>query len=206
VKGIDREVLLPKDGHQEVAEVALQLGKYCIDDPVKSPPGGRRMVIRTAKRMGGCVLLGANLAGRALPDALGRLVFKTDEMVQAVEAPDVVRNKVSFSVFGLEGAVSLKGRPDIFHGAGFLGTCCTSIQQLCNLIGFSMCSFYAGRAGKLNVLDSKWIQVVFEAPELKVGSLGFQYGGESEVKLEKGRRWEKTTARGRRIVIRSLND
>eukprot|EP00267_Zea_mays_P047905 XP_020400413.1 probable plastid-lipid-associated protein 8, chloroplastic [Zea mays] len=168
VKGIDREVLLPKDGHQEVAEVALQLGKYCIDDPVKSPPGGRRMVIRTAKRMGGCVLLGANLAGRALPDALGRLVFKTDEMVQAVEAPDVVRNKVSFSVFGLEGAVSLKG--------------------------------------KLNVLDSKWIQVVFEAPELKVGSLGFQYGGESEVKLEKGRRWEKTTARGRRIVIRSLND
>jgi hypothetical protein len=137
---------------------------------------------------------------------LGRLVFKTDEMVQAVEAPDVVRNKVSFSVFGLEGAVSLKGRPDVFHGAGFLGACCTSIQQPCNLIGFSMHSFYAGRAGKLNVLDSKWIQVVFEAPELKVGSLGFQYGGESEVKLEKGRRWEKTTARGRRIVIRSLND
>jgi hypothetical protein len=33
-------------------------------------------------------------------------------------------------------------------------------------------------------LDSKWIQVIFEAPELKVGSLGFQYGGESEVKLE----------------------
>jgi len=32
-------------------------------------------------------------------------------MVQVVEAPDIVRNKVSFSVFGLEGAVSLKGRP-----------------------------------------------------------------------------------------------
>lgn len=40
------------------------------------------------------------------------------------------------------------------------------------------------RSGKLNVLDSKWIQVIFEPPELKVGSLGFQYGGESEVKLE----------------------
>lgn len=37
VKGTDRGVLLPKDGHQEVADVALQLGKYCIDDPVKSP-------------------------------------------------------------------------------------------------------------------------------------------------------------------------
>lgn len=39
-------------------------------------------------------------------------------------------------------------------------------------------------AGKLNVLDEKWIQVVFEPPELKVGGLDFQYGGESEVKLE----------------------
>lgn len=47
-----------------------------------------------------------------------------------------------------------------------------------------LCSFCVGHAGKLNVLDSKWIQVIFEAPELKVGSLGFQYGGESEVKLE----------------------
>jgi hypothetical protein len=37
VKGTDRGVLLPKDGHQEVADVALQLGKYCIDEPVKSP-------------------------------------------------------------------------------------------------------------------------------------------------------------------------
>ena len=37
MKGTDRGVLLPKDGHQEVADVALQLGKYCIDEPVKSP-------------------------------------------------------------------------------------------------------------------------------------------------------------------------
>jgi hypothetical protein len=37
VKGTDRGVLLPNDGHQEVADVALQLGKYCIDEPVKSP-------------------------------------------------------------------------------------------------------------------------------------------------------------------------
>jgi hypothetical protein len=45
---------------------------------------------------------------------LGRLIFKTDEMIQVVEAPDVVRNKVSFSVFGLDGAVSLKGKLTVF--------------------------------------------------------------------------------------------
>lgn len=39
-------------------------------------------------------------------------------------------------------------------------------------------------SGKLKVLDDKWIQVIFEAPKLKVGALDFQYGGESEVKLE----------------------
>lgn len=38
--------------------------------------------------------------------------------------------------------------------------------------------------GKLKILDEKWIQVIFEPPEFKIGSLGFQYGGESEVKLE----------------------
>lgn len=48
---------------------------------------------------------------------LGRLIFKTDEMIQVVEAPDIVRNKVSFSVFGLEGAVSLKGKLNVFYQA-----------------------------------------------------------------------------------------
>ena len=36
MKGTDREVLLLEEGHQEVADVA-QLGRYCIDEPVKSP-------------------------------------------------------------------------------------------------------------------------------------------------------------------------
>jgi hypothetical protein len=31
-------------------------------------------------------------------------------MAQVVQAPDVVKNKVSFSVFGFDGAVSLKGK------------------------------------------------------------------------------------------------
>lgn len=38
--------------------------------------------------------------------------------------------------------------------------------------------------GKLTALDDKWIRVVFESPELKVGGLEFQYGGESEVQLQ----------------------
>ena len=36
MKGTDREVLLLEEGHQEVDDVA-QLGKYCIDEPVKFP-------------------------------------------------------------------------------------------------------------------------------------------------------------------------
>ncbi|KAF7003353.1 hypothetical protein CFC21_018675 [Triticum aestivum] len=138
VKGTDRGVLLPEEGHQEVADVAQQLGKYCIDEPVKSPLifGDWDVVYCSVPTSPGGIYR----------TPLGRLVFKTDDMVQVVEAPDIVRNKVSFSIFGLDGAVSLKG--------------------------------------KLNVLDSKWIQVIFEPPELKVGPLGFQYGGESEVKLE----------------------
>lgn len=138
VKGTDRGVLLPEEGHQEVADAALQLGKYCIDEPVKSP------LIFGEWEVVYCSV--PTSPGGIYRTPLGRLVFKTDDMVQVVEAPDIVRNKVTFSIFGLDGAVSLKG--------------------------------------KLNVLDSKWIQVIFEPPELKVGSLGFQYGGESEVKLE----------------------
>lgn len=38
--------------------------------------------------------------------------------------------------------------------------------------------------GKLNVLDTEWVQVIFEPPELKVGPFEFRYGGESEVKLQ----------------------
>lgn len=49
--------------------------------------------------------------GGGYRSAFGRLVFKTKEMIQTVEAPDTVRNKVSFSLFGfLDGVVSLKGK------------------------------------------------------------------------------------------------
>lgn len=41
---------------------------------------------------------------------IGRLFFKTKEMIQAIDAPDIVRNRVSITAFGfLDGDVSLTG-------------------------------------------------------------------------------------------------
>ncbi|GFP81605.1 probable plastid-lipid-associated protein 8 chloroplastic [Phtheirospermum japonicum] len=135
----DRGVLLTRDEHQKVAQVADELRKFCVDEPVKCPLiFGEWDVLYCSN---------PTSPGGGYRSAFGRLVFKTKEMMQAVEAPDIVRNRVSFSLLGfLDGEVSLKG--------------------------------------KLTALDEKWIQVVFEPPELKVGGLEFKYGGESEVKLE----------------------
>lgn len=53
--------------------------------------------------------------GGGYRSALGRLVFRTKEMIQVVEAPNIVRNKVSFSALGfLDGEVSLKGTYAMF--------------------------------------------------------------------------------------------
>lgn len=135
----DRGVLLAEQGHKEVACVAQQLQQYCIDEPVQSP------LIFGEWDVVYCSV--PTSPGGGYRSAIGRLVFKTKDMIQVVEAPDIVRNRVSFSLFGfLDGQVSLKG--------------------------------------KLKALDEKWIQVVFEPPELKAGPFEFQYGGESEVKLE----------------------
>ncbi|KAK4349496.1 hypothetical protein RND71_032251 [Anisodus tanguticus] len=125
--------------HKRVAEVAQELQRFCVDEPMKCPLiFGEWDVVYCSN---------PTSPGGGYRSAFGRLFFKTNEMIQVLEAPDVIRNRVSISLFGfLDGEVSLKGR--------------------------------------LNVLDEKWIQVIFEPPELKVGGLDFQYGGESEVKLE----------------------
>lgn len=135
----DRGVLLTREEHKEIGEIAEELQKYCVDAPVKCPLiFGEWDVVYCSN---------PTSPGGGYRSAIGRLIFKTKEMIQIVEAPDTLRNKVSFSAFGfLDGEVSLKG--------------------------------------KLIALDERWIQVIFEAPELKVGGLGFQYGGESEVKLQ----------------------
>ncbi|CAM8952732.1 unnamed protein product [Rhodiola kirilowii] len=139
VRETDRGVSLTKEQHMEVSQVATQLQSFCVDEPVKCPLiFGDWDVVYCSN---------PTSPGGGFRSAFGRMFFKANEMTQAVVAPDIVRNKVSFSLLGfLDGEVSLKG--------------------------------------KLNVLDSKWIQVIFEPPELRVGALEFQYGGESEVKLQ----------------------
>ncbi|CAK9312886.1 unnamed protein product [Citrullus colocynthis] len=139
VTGSDRGVLLTEEKHKEVAEVAQELQKYCVNEPVKCPLifGDWDVVYCSVPTS----------PGGGYRSAVGRIFFKTKEMIQVVEAPDTVKNKVSFSALGfLDGQVSL--------------------------------------TGKLKALDDKWIQVVFESPELKVGGLEFRYGGESEVQLQ----------------------
>lgn len=135
----DRGVSLKTDEHIKVAELAKALQEFCVDEPVKCPLiFGEWDVVYCSN---------PTSPGGGYRSALGRIFFKTKEMIQAVEAPNIVRNKVAFSALGfLDGEVSLNG--------------------------------------KLTALDEKWIQVVFEPPELKVGGLEFTYGGESEVKLE----------------------
>ncbi|GMG99314.1 hypothetical protein Nepgr_001154 [Nepenthes gracilis] len=109
----DRGVLLTRDEHKEVAEIAQGLEMYCIDSPVKSP-----------------------------------LIFgEWDVVYCSVPTSPGGPYRVSFSALGFfDGEVSLKG--------------------------------------KLKALDERWIQVVFEPPELKVGPFQFKYGGESEVQLQ----------------------
>ncbi|KAG8491117.1 hypothetical protein CXB51_014292 [Gossypium anomalum] len=99
----DGGVSLTTKQHQEVAQVANELNKYCVDEPVKCPLiFGDWDVIYCSN---------PTSPGGGYRSALGRLFFKTKDMLQAVEAPDSVRNKVSFSVFGfLDGEVSLKGK------------------------------------------------------------------------------------------------
>ncbi|GMN39802.1 hypothetical protein TIFTF001_009037 [Ficus carica] len=99
----DRGVLLKKEEHQRVAAVAQVLQKFCVNEPVKSP------LIFGEWDVVYCSV--PTSPGGGYRSAFGRLFFKTKEMIQALEAPDIVKNKVSFSVFGyLDGEVSLKGK------------------------------------------------------------------------------------------------
>ncbi|XP_022731312.1 probable plastid-lipid-associated protein 8, chloroplastic [Durio zibethinus] len=99
----DGGVSLTKKEHEEVAQVANELKKYCVDEPVKCPLiFGEWDVVYCSR---------PTSPGGGYRSAFGRLFFRTKEMIQAVEAPDTVRNKVSFSIFGfLDGEVSLKGK------------------------------------------------------------------------------------------------
>lgn len=51
MKQSDRGVLLKEEEHEKVAEVARELQKYCIDEPVKCPLifGGKILVKNSLK-------------------------------------------------------------------------------------------------------------------------------------------------------------
>ncbi|KAL9252213.1 putative plastid-lipid-associated protein 8, chloroplastic [Drosera capensis] len=139
VNGTDGGVKLGDDGHKEVADMVQELQRYCVDEPVKCPLiFGEWDVVYCSR---------PTSPGGLYRSALGRLFFQTKEMIQALDEPDTVRNKVSISALGfLDAEVSLKG--------------------------------------KLKALDERWVEVLFEPPEVKIGALKFQYNGQSEVKLQ----------------------
>ncbi|GER39765.1 plastid-lipid associated protein PAP / fibrillinfamily protein [Striga asiatica] len=88
----DRGVLLKSEEHLKVAELAEELQRFCVDEPVKCPLiFGEWDVLYCSN---------PTSPGGGYRSAVGRLVFKTKEMMQAVEAPDIVRNRVSFSLLG----------------------------------------------------------------------------------------------------------
>lgn len=101
--------------------------------------------------------------GGGYRSALGRLFFKTKEMIQAIKAPDTVLNKVSIRAFGfLDGEVSLKGMPstillyemeypylyvqwyNIFLVMKFNPYCFLSISQLWIGLPWSSCTQFRG--------------------------------------------------------------
>ncbi|XP_050364728.1 probable plastid-lipid-associated protein 8, chloroplastic [Argentina anserina] len=105
----DRGVLLKKEHHKEVAQVAEALKSYCVSEPVTCP-----------LIFGDWDVLYCSVPtspGGGYRSALGRLFLKTKEMIQVIEAPDIVKNQVSFSVFGfLDGEVSLTGKLKALDG------------------------------------------------------------------------------------------
>lgn len=49
MKGTDRGVLLTREGHAEVGDLAAELSKYCVEEPVKNPlifGGNKQKMIR----------------------------------------------------------------------------------------------------------------------------------------------------------------
>ena len=94
---------LTREGHLEVSEVARKLQMYCVPEPVKCPLiFGEWDVVYCSR---------PTSPGGGYRSAVGRLFIKTNEMIQAVEAPDIVKNRVAFTAFGfLNGEVSLKGK------------------------------------------------------------------------------------------------
>ena len=112
-------------------------------------------------------------AGGRFRSSLGRALFQTHALYQNVVAPDVVANRVEFSLFGrVPGSISLRGpfrpcdplrvlpRSDVVQGEGVAGL---------------------GDAGVRTFGGS--VEVAFDAPRLEVAGESVTLGGASSVRL-----------------------
>ncbi|XP_042993160.1 probable plastid-lipid-associated protein 8, chloroplastic [Carya illinoinensis] len=72
--------------------------------------GSDDLVASILSKSGCRLLLSSNITWWWLLECFGPPCFQNQEMIQVVDAPETVRNKVSFSAFGfLDGEVSLTG-------------------------------------------------------------------------------------------------
>ncbi|CAH9101610.1 unnamed protein product [Cuscuta epithymum] len=126
----DRGLFLSREEHKKVAEMAHELEIFCVDQPVNCPlifgDGGgnlmnclkdsdlnlsRSWLLKFLTEWDVVYCSNPTSPGGFYRSTIGRLFFKTKEMIQVLEAPDIVRNKVGFSLLGfIDGEVSLKGK------------------------------------------------------------------------------------------------
>lgn len=103
VEGTDRGAKLSNEEHERVARIVSQLEHLCIPEPLKSP------FILGEWNVEYCS--NPRSPGGYYRSAIGRLLLRTKEMTQSIQAPDFVGNRVAFSAFNaIDGEVSLKGK------------------------------------------------------------------------------------------------
>lgn len=108
-------------------EVATALEQFCPPEPLKDPrifggnvalpclhtigaPKAKSQILGCFAEWDVVYCSNPTAPGGYYRSMVGRALLRTDEMVQTLAAPDVVGNKVVFSLFGLLGGeVSLKG-------------------------------------------------------------------------------------------------
>ncbi|KAH9306897.1 hypothetical protein KI387_011301 [Taxus chinensis] len=102
VKGTDRGTMLSKEEHAKIAGTVSQLEQFCISEPLKSPLIFGDWDVEYSSN--------PTSTGGYYRSVIGRLLLRTKEMAQTIQAPDFVGNKVAFSALNaIDGEVSLKG-------------------------------------------------------------------------------------------------
>lgn len=103
VEGTDRGAMLSNEEHERVLGIVSELERFCIPEPLKSPFILGEWDVEYCSN--------PTSPGGYYRSAIGRLLLKTNEMTQSIQAPDVVGNRVAFSAFNaIDGEVSLKGK------------------------------------------------------------------------------------------------